>query len=294
MPDVQVYRENRETVATIAPVPAADRTLWTVTDEAAHGQAYCDVAIAIERIWWLLGEVDVQPDSSTAKWQSIAIMGLDRDSFRAASNRCLWVRMPDTGRFDAVEISLSQYPERIYRATQGMVCIPLSEFCDAEQVRNAGSETRLNLWLGGSRPVALAVAPAANAEPSTPRHVADGWARFRSALAHARLNLHGGANEPAIQEPTINGQPWREYFANSPEPDRAFLCALLRRVQNREDLKQYVVEIDVKGSTPETRRQIRAAAHALGRAVLPYMPELGAFGYGGVRVSRNNPRSGVD
>jgi small subunit ribosomal protein S9 len=111
-----------------------------------------------------------------------------------------------------------------------------------------------------------------------------GWGRFKSAIARAVLRPGSGTLR-------VNGEPVWEYFKSAPSDARGFLHRLLKVGEVQQTLAQIDGFVRVEGSGPESKRQARAVAHALARALAGQDSGLGKrlnrMGFGGVRVKHD-------
>lgn len=95
----------------------------------------------------------------------------------------------------------------------------------------------------------------------------EGWGKYKTAMARAVLLLGEG-------ELRVNGQPMWEYFGKSPRKARGFLRRLMALDEVAELLANMKVVVWVWGSSSETMRQAKAAAHAIARALVNYDGKL--------------------
>lgn len=91
----------------------------------------------------------------------------------------------------------------------------------------------------------------------------EGWGEYKKVAARAVLRLGEG-------ELRVNGQPMWEYFKRAPRKARGFL----RRLTSLDEVVELLVNMEVVvwvwGSSSDTMRQAKAAAHAIARALVNY------------------------
>lgn len=286
--NIRIERRDDKTIMTIPPDPAYDETHWLVSPE---GAPQVKVTIAVERVWWALGE----ENKELAEWKD-QLIALSRDDFAATSERALWLRLPRRRWVDKVLVGFEQPKARPYdvKVTEETIAVPLREFGDSEEVADSTKEFHLKVWIkrdGSSTDGVVAVVPASErmvapvpvqvVSPPTPHWI--GLGRKKTAVAEAVLQNGSG-------EIKVNGQPIEHYFRGAPIKARQFLQRLLELDQVRGALSQMEVRITVTGSGPTKTRQAKAAAHALARALMSYdaklKPLLKQAGFGGVRVTK--------
>lgn len=95
----------------------------------------------------------------------------------------------------------------------------------------------------------------------------EGWGEYKKVAARAVLRLEEG-------ELRVNGQPIGEYFKLAPRKARGFLRRLMALDEVAELLANMKVVVWVWGSSSETMRQAKAAAHAIARALVNYDGKL--------------------
>lgn len=112
----------------------------------------------------------------------------------------------------------------------------------------------------------------------------EGWGRYKKVVAKAVLRLGEG-------ELRVNGQPMWEYFRRAPRKARGFLRRLTSLDEVAELLANLEVVVWVWGSSSETMRQAKAAAHAIAKALMDYderlKERLNRSGFGGAKVRDN-------
>ena len=91
----------------------------------------------------------------------------------------------------------------------------------------------------------------------------EGWGEYKKVAARSVLRLEEG-------ELRVNGQPIWEYFKGAPRKARGFLRRLISLDEVAELLANLEVVVWVWGSSSETMRQAKAAAHAIARALVNY------------------------
>ena len=89
----------------------------------------------------------------------------------------------------------------------------------------------------------------------------EGWGRYKKVMAKAVLRLGEG-------ELRVNGQPMWEYFRRAPRKARGFL----RRLTTLDGVAELLANMEgivwVWGSSSDTIRQAKAAAHAIAKALV--------------------------
>lgn len=281
--NIQIERQDDKTILTIPPDLTCDETRWLVDPE---GGPQVEVTILVERLWWALGEEDLEP----SKWVDRPLT-LSRDDFAGTSRKALWLRLPKRRWVNKVLVGFERPKARPcnVKVTEKTIAVPLREFGDSKEVGDQTQEHPFKVWIerdGRFMEGVVAVIPASQlviapvpvqvALPQTPYWV--GFGRKKTAVAKAVLQ-----NGPS--EIKINGQPLDRYFREAPLKAKYFLRRLLELSQVREALSQMEALITVTGSSPTTTRQVKAVAHALARALMSYdpklMPSLKQAGFGG-------------
>lgn len=95
----------------------------------------------------------------------------------------------------------------------------------------------------------------------------EGWGNYKTATARAVLRLGEG-------ELRVNGQPIWEYFKGAGRKARGFLRRLTSLDEVAELLENMEGVVWVWGSSSETMRQAKAAAHAIAKALMSYDGKL--------------------
>jgi small subunit ribosomal protein S9 len=95
----------------------------------------------------------------------------------------------------------------------------------------------------------------------------EGWGEYKKVAARAFLRVGEG-------ELRVNGQPMWEYFGKAPRKARGFL----RRLTSFDEVAELLARMEgvvwVWGSSRETMRQAKAAAHAIAKALMDYDGKL--------------------
>lgn len=111
----------------------------------------------------------------------------------------------------------------------------------------------------------------------------EGWGEYKKVAARAVLRL----GEDKLR---VNGQPMWEYFKRAPRKARGFLRRLLSLDEVAELLANMEVVVWVWGSSSETMRQAKAAAHAIAKALMDYdgrlKERLTFSGFGKAKLKR--------
>ena len=169
------------------------------------------------------------------------------------------------------------------------LAVPLREFTDAEAVRTLEKESHLKVWIERDKKeyeAVIGVLRAVRKAPPKKRWIGKG--RYKSARATATLQSGSGVF-------MVNGKPAEEHFQYTPPKGKAFLQRLCSLPEVRRLLSELDVSIEIKGSSPRTLRQAKAAAHALARAIMKYdtglVIPLKRAGFGGVRVVEEDKKS---
>lgn len=115
-----------------------------------------------------------------------------------------------------------------------------------------------------------------------------GWAGYgRSKTAYASVLLLPGSGAAVV-----NGVPLAEYFEAAPRDAQEFLRKLVDANEVRGVLHGLNTTAQVTGSRPTAKRQVRALAHALARALMKRDSALRVplmkLGFGGVDVPEHD------
>lgn len=144
-------------VATLAPHPDGDETMWTLG--AGRGP---DVVIRLPRIWWRM----VRPNTNQGGWSDKAI-SMSRDEFREQSHAEVEVeiRVPSSvrnvhaGFGTGKDLNQSFHAERTGRGLHH-VSLPLNAFVDYEQIDGPSTEdVNLNIRCGDVEIVLIHIIP---------------------------------------------------------------------------------------------------------------------------------------
>jgi len=279
---LQITHEDQKTSATIPPSLAWDETHWII---GPKGGPQVEVTILVQRVWWAAGKVDTAPPEWTDKPLTVS-----RDCFAATSEKALWLRFPRPRWVDKVDVGFDRFKSRPYlvEVSKRELPIPLREFGDSAEIEDRRQEHQLKVWIdakdAGCIEGVIAGVPA-DQPPKQPRWV--GWGRKKTAIAKAILR-------PGSEGITVNGQPVWRYFAGTPGKARHFLRRLLELDEVNRFLAQMEVVITVRGSSPTTMRQAKAAAHAVAKALISYDNGMKRLlrqkGFGGVKVTKARDR----
>jgi hypothetical protein len=219
--------------------------------------------VVIDMISWALSATgDADRD-----W-IITALQVPRDWLRATSNRFLTLRRTTGRAGGSVRFGPSWDRGRRVLSTGQTDEVPLRDFCDLDEMRFPGRAFELRLWANSQTSV-----PVVCVSEATPIAAA----RFRSAIAQARFG------EPGVL--LVQDQPWLDYFREAPRRDLAFLERLLADPTVAKIVRLHGVSVRLEGSSARTRRQVRAAAHAVARLAMRTFPQdtlgLRRQGYGG-------------
>jgi len=268
--DISIERADTGTVLSIPPNPAYDKTHWRI---GYHKRAKVEITILVERVWWKIGLKSEMPST----WMD-RLEPLTKESF-STPEAALWLRFPVQRWVKKVTVGFQKGQSRSYdvAVTDQTVCITLkTEF----EIRDLHRDHFLRVWLerGGKQYEGI-VAVVAGLQPDW-----IGYGRKKSAIAVAMMRRGTGEME-------INGFPISEYFQEAPSEARLFWQRLCGLDPIRNILSQLDVSLRVRGSGPNTKRQLMAVAHALAHALTNHKPELTSMlkreGFGGARVSKS-------
>jgi hypothetical protein len=137
---VTVERNGDTTLLRIPPLPSCDLTRWKLRTDSGH---QLEIAFLVERIWWAVSGQHNPPQEWTDRQ-----VPLSREDLLATSNKALWVRLPRAGLYNEVHVGFDAVHARRYmvRTSEHMAVIPLRDFGDSPQMRNAGThELRLRI-----------------------------------------------------------------------------------------------------------------------------------------------------
>ena len=134
-------RENNKTILTIPPNPTRDKTCWLVGSNDGH---QVEVAILVERVWWMVAEESKVP----SRWEDRRLT-LARDEFTAISQKALWVKLPKPRWTNAISTGFEQHRSRRYdlKVIENTVAIPLRDFADSQEVADCSREYSLKIWI---------------------------------------------------------------------------------------------------------------------------------------------------
>lgn len=124
----------------LPPRPECDSIQCEITCQ----DAVVGVKLATRRVWWALGEEDIEPQS----WVDEAV-DCERKWFTPTSTMALWLRLPVDPSMQRVFVGLSPQAARPFRvpSQRRLLCVPLREFGDSEEVEDPRREAQLSLWL---------------------------------------------------------------------------------------------------------------------------------------------------
>lgn len=138
--EVTIEENDEKTILTIPSRQDYDETRWEI---GYAGGPHVEVTILLDRVWWAVGEEHGEP----AEWSDKTIC-LSPDDFRAISEKAVWVLFQRPRLADAVHVGFSFPNARPYRVQAGKktVCIPLRDYCDADELSIPGVNA-LGLWV---------------------------------------------------------------------------------------------------------------------------------------------------
>lgn len=127
------------TMARLAPHQDADKTTWKLS----NGGESIDIVIRLDRIWW---RIVCGSDDEDISWRDTPLE-MKRENFRATMRHELQIWLPKSfGREVGVDFP-DQFPIRKFQSKQGIVCIPLREFSDNDEIGQQKTEARILLWI---------------------------------------------------------------------------------------------------------------------------------------------------
>lgn len=186
---------------------------------------------------------------------------------------------------DKVLVGFERSRTRAYdvKVAENTVAVPLREYGDYAEASDQTQEYSLKIWIKRDHQDmegVLAVLPAVS-PPTQSWHGAG-----RKKTAKAKAVMQNGAGEIKV-----NGRRVDDYFRQTPRKAKQFLERLLDLKEVREVLSQMEVNIIVEGSSPSTKRQAKAVAHAIAHTLMSYDPNLTAVlkqaGFGGIKVKQS-------
>lgn len=293
---IPIERQCNKTILTISPHPTCDETQWSLGPE---GGPKVEITINIERIWWAVGEENIEP--SDQEWQD-KLLKLSREDFRATSRKALWLRLPRRHWVDKVLVGFERSRARPYllETTKTTVPIPLRDFGDSTEVDNQSHQHSLGLWIKRDDQDikgVLAILPASPtpAPPLSTQALVSftklGVGLGRKKTAKAKAVIKDGTGDIKV-----NGRDVDDYFKQTPHEAWQFLERLRNLQEVSQALSQMEINISVEGSSPTTMRQAKAVAHAIARALMSYDHNLTAVlkqaGFGGIKVREHATRRG--
>ena len=138
--EVTIEENDEKTILTIPSLQNYDETRWQIG--YADGP-HVEITILLDRAWWAVGEEHGEP----AEWSDKTIC-LSPDYLRATSEKAVWVLFQRPRLADVVNVGFSLKNARPYgvQATKKTVCIPLRDYCDADEL-TIPSVNALGLWV---------------------------------------------------------------------------------------------------------------------------------------------------
>ncbi len=289
---INIEHLSEKTIATVPPDPSCDRLRFLVRSKNGHP---VEIAILIERIWWSVADEYSQP----SEWHDHPIMLSNKD-FKATSNKALWLRLPKCRWIDKVLVGFERANARPYgvKVTENTIAIPLRDYCDYKELDDRSQSHCLRIYInrrnqeieGILANLQLSQRPAEHksAVKSTSRTPNQFWMGLgRKKNAYAKAVLRPGKNEIIVNDLLLD-----DYFRRTASSGRRFLERLLTMHEVHEILSGFDVHITIKGSDPRASRQVKAAAHAISRALISYNPRLRVVlrnaGFGGIKVKEAN------
>jgi len=138
--DVQIETTEEKTVLIIPSRQNYDETRWRIKSEAKF---QVELTILVDRVWWGIGE----EYGGAVEWSDKTV-SLSIHDFRATSDKAVWVLFQRPRLADTVYVGFSHLNARPYRvqAAKKTVCIPLRDYCDANELRIPGVNA-LRLWV---------------------------------------------------------------------------------------------------------------------------------------------------
>lgn len=139
--NIQMERQDDETILTIPPDPKCDKTYWHV---GSQGGPQVEVAILVERLWWAIGEENCEP----SEWVDRPWI-LRHEDFRATSEKALWLRLPRYRWVDQVLVGFERPKARRYnvKVTAKTITVPLREFSDSIDVGDGTETYSFKVWI---------------------------------------------------------------------------------------------------------------------------------------------------
>ena len=251
--NISVKSTKSTTVLSIPPNPDYDKTIWRI----GHGSgSKVELTILLERIWWGIG-TDVEKPSV---WKD-QLETLTKESFEATSNSALWLRFPTQRWIKRATVGFQKEHTRDYLVgvLEQTVCIRLGDF----EVGDLYHNNLLRVWLEcGGKQYEGTVIVVSELRPDWV-----GIGRKQTAKAMAMMRKGTG-------EMKVNGFSITEYFQKAPADAMHYWRKLSEHDQIRNVLSQLDISFRVWGSSPHTKRQVKAVTHALAHALMQYQPEL--------------------
>jgi len=273
------------TIITIPPREHLDETTWIVGFD--EGQQV-EVNVLVERVWLSIENENKSP----SVWKDKPVI-LSRDDFSPTSHQTLYLKFPQPRWIEVVSVGFEQYRSRSYKipVEETIIGIPLRDFGDSYEIENEELIAVFSSWLTWGNElfeIKLASIPSTlNSsdiyETQIPHSDNIGYGRKNRAVAKAIL-LRGPGKI------LVNEKPMWDYFENAPEKAKRFMRRLLNIKEVSTALLDFQVQIMVKGSSPYTMQQGKAATHALARALMTLNPNLKhklkkLNDFGGVKMS---------
>lgn len=272
------------TSLTVSPSPECDRTCWWI---GPAGGPEVQVTVLVERVWW--AHADERGEPTELEWIDQPI-NIARESFAPTSGEALWLRFPRRRWTDTIHAGFERARARPYspKVTETVLAIPLREFADSPEIKDCENEAQLAIWLDlAEEQHACIVAYLPSRRPA--EHVA--WGRKGTAVARAEIRGGRGAI-------LIAGEEVSEYLGRVERVGKAFLQRLLDLPDLRGIFQSVDIRVELWGATPSGTRQVKAATHAIARALSRYSPDLRGMlrrnGFGGCRTTeRTRKRCGI-
>lgn len=135
--EVKVERSVGKTILSIPPMPQCDCTHWLIKPQN-NDEAEVEFTILIERIWWALGNYEIEPDN----W-SDRVITLRNSDIRSKSDVALWLRFPKQRWLDSIFVGFEENAMRKYNvlASKKVVSIPIRDFCGHRILESPGTST---------------------------------------------------------------------------------------------------------------------------------------------------------
>jgi len=247
-----------KTIVTLPPAPQFDDTRWVIGSEKPR----VEIRVVTDRLWWAIGDENVSP----SQWEC-GILSVSREDFSATSSKALWLQLPRPRWALRVLAGFEQSRARQYpmKVSEARIAIPLREFRDSQELSQTERDHFFNIWVerdGAQIHGIVAILPTSQGEILC---ISQG--RKEKAVATAVLRQGNG-------QIRVNGRSVEEYFGQTRQGTKQYFVRFCQCGDVACELARLDMAVEVSGSNPKTVQQLKAAVHAMARALAKLDPQL--------------------